>query len=109
MDSVQTFPKDCLANQPDALYENVLRIVIEAGVESFEDTKYLDPEKDFSGILKPIQARKLKAKIDEAFSSEINTTKLEESNRSLLESHPIGIPTGKLCASDQQKFDFPLQ
>ncbi|CAL1284127.1 unnamed protein product, partial [Larinioides sclopetarius] len=39
------------------------------GVESFEDLKYLDPEKDFMGILKSIQARKLKARIDEAFSS----------------------------------------
>ncbi|GBN38572.1 hypothetical protein AVEN_132325-1 [Araneus ventricosus] len=48
--------------------------------------EYLDPEKDFLGILKPIQAMKLKAKIDEAFSSQINTTKSEESNRSLLES-----------------------
>ncbi|GBM73231.1 hypothetical protein AVEN_84501-1, partial [Araneus ventricosus] len=104
--SVQTFLKDCLANQPDALYESVLRTVTKAGVESFEDLKYLDPEKDFLGILKPIQARKLKAKIDEAFSSEINTTKPEESNRSLLESPRIGIPTGKLCASDQPKFGF---
>ncbi|GBM70482.1 hypothetical protein AVEN_41617-1 [Araneus ventricosus] len=39
MDSVQTFLKDCLANQLDALYESVLRTVTKAGVESFEDLK----------------------------------------------------------------------
>ncbi|CAL1288366.1 unnamed protein product [Larinioides sclopetarius] len=69
MDSVQTFLKDCLMQQCDAVYENVLKTCTEAGVESFEDLKYLDPEKDFMGILKSIQARKLKARIDEVFSS----------------------------------------
>ncbi|GBN27001.1 hypothetical protein AVEN_38527-1 [Araneus ventricosus] len=92
MDSVLTFLKNCLANQPDALYESVLRTVNEAGVESFEDLNYLDPEKDFLGILKPIQARKLKAEIDEAFSSEINTTKPEESNIYQLESPLLESP-----------------
>ncbi|GBM60151.1 hypothetical protein AVEN_38481-1 [Araneus ventricosus] len=92
MDYVLTFLKNCLVNQPDALCESVLRTVIEAGVESFEDLKYLDPEKDFLGILKPTRARKLKAKIDEAFSSEINTTKPEESNRYQLESPLLESP-----------------
>ncbi|GBM44253.1 hypothetical protein AVEN_23313-1 [Araneus ventricosus] len=55
--------------------ERILRTVIEAGLESFEDLKYLDPEKDFLRILKPTRARKLKAKIDESFSSAENAGK----------------------------------
>lgn len=68
MEDVEKILGDFLPLTAKSLLPEVMRRIEEKGVEEVSDLLYLNVAEDFVGILKDVQARKLKEKIDNFFS-----------------------------------------
>lgn len=68
MEEVEKILGDFLPLTAKSLLPEVMKRLEEKGVEEVADLLYLNVAEDFVGILKDVQARKLKEKIDIFFS-----------------------------------------
>lgn len=68
MEDVEKILEDFLPLTAKSLLPEVMKRLEEKGVEEVADLLYLNVAEDFVGILKDVQARKLKEKIDIFFS-----------------------------------------
>jgi len=59
MDSVKELLVTAIPSLQDDKLEAVLKHLTDIGVESLSDLNFVDAEKDFCGILRPIEARKV--------------------------------------------------